>query len=113
MPVRLGEDGDPETGCLENPAENGHGETGVIDISVAGDKDHVGSVPPSLLHFRRGHGKGGLGYPRRWWRESREEASGGAGCVESADRRHGIFVSTRRNNGPRVYRRISWRSTAT
>ena len=54
-PVRLGHDADAEPRRLQHPAEDGHGEAGVIDVRVAGDEHDVGLVPAAGLHLARRH----------------------------------------------------------
>ncbi len=57
VPVGLGDDAHAETLRLEHPADDGHAEAGVIDVSVAGDDDDVAAVPAERVHFLPGHGQ--------------------------------------------------------
>ncbi len=51
-PIRLRDDADFEPLCLEHPADDGHAETGVIDVGIPGDDDDVALIPPQRRHFR-------------------------------------------------------------
>ena len=55
MPVGLAEDGHAIALGLQQPAQQGHGEAGMIDVGVAGDEDHVDGVPAAGRHFLAGH----------------------------------------------------------
>jgi hypothetical protein len=51
VPIRLGDDADPEALRLEHTTDDGHAEAGVIDVGIAGDDDDVAAVPAERLHF--------------------------------------------------------------
>ena len=55
VPIGLAEDRHPKALGLQHPPQQGHGETRMIDVGVAGDKDHVDGVPPPRRHFGRRH----------------------------------------------------------
>ena len=55
MPVGLAENGHAIALGLQQPAQQGHGEAGMIDVGVAADEDHVDGVPAAGPHFLRGH----------------------------------------------------------
>ena len=55
MPVRLGNDANTETLRLQQPADDCHAETGVINVSIAGDEDNVAFVPTKLVHLGARH----------------------------------------------------------
>ena len=57
MPIGLAEDRDAEAFVFEQPAEQGHGETRMIDVGIAGDEDDIDFGPAALVHFTAGHGE--------------------------------------------------------
>ena len=61
LPVRLTDQSDAIPSRLEDPSEDRHRETRVIDVSVPGDEDHVELVPASGLSLLHRHGQGSLG----------------------------------------------------
>ena len=58
VPVRLTQNGDAEPVRFKNAPKKTGGETRVVDVSVAGDKDDVDFVPTAFFHFFGGHRKG-------------------------------------------------------
>ena len=48
--------------ALHQPAQQGHGETGMIDVRIAGDKDDVDRLPASCRNFFHSHRKGGTNH---------------------------------------------------
>ncbi len=52
-PVGLGADGDTVSGVLEDAADDGRSEGGVVDIGITDDKDEVGPIPSASGHIRR------------------------------------------------------------
>jgi transcription elongation factor len=55
-PIRLGNDADAEAGGFEGSAQNGHGETRMINVGIARNKDDIQLVPatlPRLFHRHR------------------------------------------------------------
>ena len=65
VPVGLAEDRHSVAFAFQEAAEQSHGETGVINIGIAGHEDHVNAVPSSVRDRFGGHrqelGRGGLG----------------------------------------------------
>ena len=59
LPVRLGDDSDPETLRLEQAPDDSHPETRVVDVCVARDHDDVATVPAQSVHLRTTHGQEG------------------------------------------------------
>jgi hypothetical protein len=57
VPVWLRDDADAEALRLEQAAHDGHAETGVIDVGIAGDDDDVAGIPAELFHFGARHGQ--------------------------------------------------------
>ncbi len=56
-PVGLGDYADSKPLSLQHAPYNGHAETRMVHIGVAGDDNHVTAVPTQLLHFRAGGGQ--------------------------------------------------------
>ena len=54
-PVRLADNADPEALRFQQPPDQRHAETGMVDIGVAGDQDHVAGIPAQLVHFGPRH----------------------------------------------------------
>jgi hypothetical protein len=50
-PVGLGDDADLEALRLQDPADDGHAEAGVIHIGIAGDDDDIALLPSERVHF--------------------------------------------------------------
>jgi len=48
-----------ETGSLQHSTQDGHGETGMIDVGIAGDENHVDLPPIARGHLLRVIGSGG------------------------------------------------------
>ena len=57
LPVRLGDNPDPETLPLQEPGEKGDAESGVVDVGVAGDEKDVKFIPAPVFHFCGGDGE--------------------------------------------------------
>ena len=57
VPVRLGDDPDPESLGLEQPPDEGHAEARVVHVRVARHQDHVALLPAEGVHLRAGHGQ--------------------------------------------------------
>ena len=55
--VRLGDDADAEALLDEHPADHRHAHEGRVDVSIAGDQDHVERVPAAGGHFSTGGGQ--------------------------------------------------------
>jgi len=55
MPIGLADDPHAITGSFQNPAQDRHRETGVIDVRIPGDKHDIQLVPASLTSFLHGH----------------------------------------------------------
>ena len=58
VPVRLAQNGDAEPVRFDNASEKTGGETRVVDVSVAGNKDDVDFVPTAFADFFGGHREG-------------------------------------------------------
>ena len=63
LPVGLAENGDAESGGGQRPVQDSHGETGVIDVGVAGDEHHIHRVPTLRAHLRGRSGRKRSGVP--------------------------------------------------
>ena len=50
-PVRLTDDADSKTTRLQSSPQNGHGEAGMIDVSIASNDHDVHLVPTAFLSF--------------------------------------------------------------
>ena len=59
MPIGLAEDGDAEAFVFQQAAEQRHGETGMIDVGIAGDEDDVDASQPRSSISARDMGSGG------------------------------------------------------
>ncbi len=70
-PFRLTDDADPETLRFEQAPYQGHAETRMVDISVAGDQNNVAAIPAERIHFG----------PRHRQNRSRAEAFGPIGTI--------------------------------
>ncbi len=55
LPIRLRDDADAKALALKQPADQGHAEAWMIDISVAGDEYDVAGVPAERVHFGTAH----------------------------------------------------------
>ncbi|EXJ16757.1 hypothetical protein D779_3434 [Imhoffiella purpurea] len=54
-PVRLRENADPKPLGLQQTADDGHAEGGMVHVGVAGDHDDVAAVPPEEIHLGTRH----------------------------------------------------------
>ena len=57
MPFGLGDDADAKALRLQHATDDGHAETGVVHIRVAGHQNDVATVPSELRHFSAAHGQ--------------------------------------------------------
>ncbi len=57
VPVRLRDDADAKTLCLEDPPDDGHAEARVVDVGIAADDDDVAAVPAERVHLGARHGQ--------------------------------------------------------
>ena len=48
---------DAKACVFQQPAQQRHGEAGMIDVGVAGDEDDVDVVPAARVHFGARHGQ--------------------------------------------------------
>ena len=55
VPVGLAENGHAKAFTLQQPAEQCHRETRMIDVSVAGDKHHIDRIPAAIVHLLARH----------------------------------------------------------
>ena len=55
VPVRLGDDADPESLRFQEAPDDGHAETRVVHIGVAGDQHDVAGVPAEQVHLLARH----------------------------------------------------------
>ena len=55
VPVRLRDDANAEALRFQQAPDDGHAETGMIDVGITGDDDDVAFVPAERLHFRARH----------------------------------------------------------
>ena len=58
-PVGLGHDAYPAAVMLQEPADDGRAERGVIHIAVPRDDENIQFVPAEFIHFGPAHGKKG------------------------------------------------------
>ena len=56
-PIRLTDDTNSKPLRLQYPADQGHAETRVIHIGVAGHQNDVAGIPAQLVHFGARHGQ--------------------------------------------------------
>jgi len=61
VPIGLGNDAHLEPLRLEQSADDGHAEAGMIHVGIAGDDDDVAALPAENVHF----GTAGRQKPRR------------------------------------------------
>jgi len=56
FPADTAKNGDPVSSPLKDTVQDRHGETGMVYVSVAGDKNHIHRIPTTRKHFlaRRG-----------------------------------------------------------
>ena len=52
LPIRLGDNADPEALRLQQATDHRHTKTRVIDIGITGNEDNVATVPAQLIHLR-------------------------------------------------------------
>ncbi|MGY4433055.1 hypothetical protein ACVWWO_005532 [Bradyrhizobium sp. F1.13.1] len=55
MPVRLRDDADAKALRLQQPADDGHAEAGVVDIGIAGHQHDVAGIPAERIHLGAAH----------------------------------------------------------
>ena len=113
VPVRLTQNGDAEPVRLDNASEKPGGETRVVDVSVAGNKDDVDFVPTAFLHFFGGHGKGRRRLNvRAVGARGGVEQEGGGGCAHCNRYNRFFLVVSNAPDGAKAAARRLGRSTA-
>ncbi len=54
-PIRLGDDADPKSLCLQHSSNHRHAEAGVVHVGITGDDDDIAAVPAQGVHFGARH----------------------------------------------------------